>query len=358
MSKTILHITDQLGIGGTETLLKNSIPLLKEYQHVICYLGGADELKPSFADYPMFCLEHQGKKDIFRTVKRLRKIVEEHKVDIIHAHLFWATLVARLAKPHGVRLLSTIHNVLSKDAFEKNKMSLWFEKATVNRQDALVAVSEYALADYLYHVRFKGTTHVLYNFIPEEFMTGSDVQGHFLLPPETLSCVAVGNLKSQKNYSYIIAAFANLEGLPVSLAVYGEGGERKQLQQAIDVGKMAIQLKGTQNNLQEILPGYDLFIQMSLYEGFGIALVEAMACGLVPVLSDIPVHREVAGDCAFYVNLDSPNHLSDTLKMVLGNKEEYLRRKEECRCRANEIAGKERYLERLKHIYSSLFQPI
>jgi len=264
MSKTILHITEQLGIGGTEVLLKRSIPLLKEYQHVICYLGGADELRPAFADYLVYCLKH---------------------------------------------------------------------------------------------VRFRGSTHILYNFIPNDFLAGNEMQKHFS-SPGTLNCVAVGNLKAVKNYSYIMAAFTYLQELPVSLAVYGQGAEKEQLQRTIDKGKMAIQLKGTTDNLQEVLPGYDLFLQMSLYEGFGLALVEAMARGLVPVLSDIPVHREVAGDCAFYVSLTSPKELSDMLKMILNNKEEYLRRKDECRQRAKEITSKEKYQEGLRDIYDRLLKQV
>jgi glycosyltransferase involved in cell wall biosynthesis len=350
---TILHITEQLGIGGTEVLLRNTVPLLTEYNHVICYLGWSDELKIAFAPHPVYCLEHRGKKDILRSVKRLRKISKQHKVDIIHAHLFWPTLIARFAKPRGAKLLSSIHSILSKDAFEKNKLSLWAERVTANCQDALVAVSQYALADYLQYVGFKGATHVLYNFIPDHFFLQKDRALPFSLT-ESLHCIAVGSLKAVKNYSYTIAAFSKMGGLPVSLDIYGEGTERGKLQQAIDAQKVAIQLKGSQNNLTDILPGYDLFIQVSLYEGFGIALVEAMACGLVPVLSDIHVHREVADSCAFFVSLTDPQALAVTLKAILNDKELSLRKREMCRQRARDISSQVVYLEKLRLIYTSL----
>jgi glycosyltransferase involved in cell wall biosynthesis len=53
------------------------------------------------------------------------------------------------------------------------------------------------------------------------------------------------------------------------------------------------------------------FIYPSLYEGFGIPLLEAMACGCPVIASRIPSTMEIAGDCCIYFELDSPDSLID-----------------------------------------------
>jgi glycosyltransferase involved in cell wall biosynthesis len=68
------------------------------------------------------------------------------------------------------------------------------------------------------------------------------------------------------------------------------------------------------------------FVYPSLYEGFGIPLLEAMACGCPVVASDIPSTREVAGDCAFYFDPSSAEDLRVVLDQVLANGSDSARR--------------------------------
>jgi glycosyltransferase involved in cell wall biosynthesis len=61
----------------------------------------------------------------------------------------------------------------------------------------------------------------------------------------------------------------------------------------------------------------DIFCFPSLWEGFGGALIEAMAVGLPIVASDIPPHREVIGDTGIFVTPGNPDELSRVLKMLI-----------------------------------------
>ena len=59
------------------------------------------------------------------------------------------------------------------------------------------------------------------------------------------------------------------------------------------------------------------FVYPSVYEGFGLPPLEAIACGCPVALSDIPAHREVCGSTAVYFDPFSPEDLSSSLELLL-----------------------------------------
>jgi glycosyltransferase involved in cell wall biosynthesis len=71
----------------------------------------------------------------------------------------------------------------------------------------------------------------------------------------------------------------------------------------------------------EVLPalysGAAGFVYPSIYEGFGLPPLEAMACGCPVAVSDIPAHREVCGETAMYFDPFSPEDLSSKLEWLL-----------------------------------------
>ena len=61
------------------------------------------------------------------------------------------------------------------------------------------------------------------------------------------------------------------------------------------------------------------FVFPSLYEGFGLPPLEAMACGCPVLVSDIPVEREICGDAALYFNPLDPNDILHTITQYLND---------------------------------------
>src|SRR5690606_17908609 len=111
--------------------------------------------------------------------------------------------------------------------------------------------------------------------------------------PGKIKLVAVGNLKEAKNYFYLLEIFNQLKGLHITLDIYGIGYQKKELMDYIQKNELDVQLCGLKSIDPSVLQQYDYFIQASLHEGFGISVIEAMACGIPVILSDIPVFREI-----------------------------------------------------------------
>ncbi len=116
--------------------------------------------------------------------------------------------------------------------------------------------------------------------------------------------VAVGNLRWQKGYDYLIDAFAILKRADYRLVIVGEGPMRERLQRRIDVLGLSgrIELAGRKDHdaIIDILGHSEIYVMSSVSEGFPKALLEGMASGLPVVTTDAGCCREIskgAGIC-------------------------------------------------------------
>ncbi|AFZ74382.1 glycosyltransferase family 4 protein [Natronobacterium gregoryi] len=132
------------------------------------------------------------------------------------------------------------------------------------------------------------------------------------LHPDAPSILFVGRVRAGKGVSELLESVARLS-LDAQLYVVGDGDLASVQRQATDLGvDEAVTLVGEVPH--EELPGYytacDVFCNPTRYEGFGMVNLEAMACGLPVVTTDIPGVREYAdhGENALLV---SPRHVDD-----------------------------------------------
>jgi glycosyltransferase involved in cell wall biosynthesis len=101
--------------------------------------------------------------------------------------------------------------------------------------------------------------------------------------------LAVARLSVEKNWETLIEALAIVAAaMPVNLCIVGEGNQRDHIiQLARDAGVVdRVVLAGNQSNPYRYMSHADVFVLCSHYEGFGMVLLEAMACGLPVVSAD------------------------------------------------------------------------
>jgi len=134
--------------------------------------------------------------------------------------------------------------------------------------------------------------------------------------PEHLACYAqkeprprpgilfVGRLHFRKGILPVLREFVRRGDIDADFYVAGDGPDRAAMQEAA-AGDKRVRMLGTvgREALKTILTATRIFVLPTYYEGFGLALLEAMAGGHACVCYDIPVVREVLGDCGVLVPL-------------------------------------------------------
>jgi glycosyltransferase involved in cell wall biosynthesis len=131
----------------------------------------------------------------------------------------------------------------------------------------------------------------------------------------------VGSRTHYKNFDFLLSAYARwAQRDAIYLVVVGgrwTKAEERLLQQYGLMDRVRL-LSGVGDAQLAVLYNTALaFVYPSLYEGFGIPLLEAMACGCPVVTSDIPASREVTDGCAFYFDPSSPESLHEALDKVM-----------------------------------------
>jgi glycosyltransferase involved in cell wall biosynthesis len=347
--KKILHVIDSLRTGGAETLVLNTIRELTEYVHVVVALNKPEDLKDNLPPGTKYYrLKFDYRWTVIGTTFRLKKIIRSEKPDIIHAHLFWSTIVARLAAGKTAKFIFTLHGMMGLRLF-KRKVGFYrfLEKFTISPSQHMVAVSKTVYDDYTRYIPFKGTPHILYNYVPDEyFMNGKKD----FTAGKIFRVVTVGSLRALKNHETLVKAIALL-GTDYSLDIYGYGEMEKKLKKmALELNANVV-LKGSQKDMYKILPGYDLFVMTSFTEGHSIALLEAMALQLPLVLSDISSFKETTQEKSIFYKVDDEKELAAKIRMMKEN--EALRKTiaESCHAVALQEATRETYLANIRQLY-------
>jgi glycosyltransferase involved in cell wall biosynthesis len=201
--------------------------------------------------------------------------------------------------------------------------SLW-------RADRVVAVSEFTRAEIVRFYRLPPEKVVVIpNALGEEFLqdeAGANpeaVRRKYCLPEKFF--LYVGTLQPRKNIPSLVRAYAEArKQLPDTVLVLGGNRAGHNFDTRIDEVIRELSLEGAvlfpgyiaQADLPALMRAAQVFVFPSLYEGFGIPILEAMSQQVPVVVSDIPSLREVGGEAAAFVDTASLDSFSKTLYNV------------------------------------------
>ena len=166
-----------------------------------------------------------------------------------------------------------------------------FEKAGIAISDSLVANSESIRVELAKLGNTKKDTQILYNNINELHTDKPEqrkrILKEFELQEDYFLVVTTGLLISRKNLHCFLKAVAKVESNKVVLILIGQGPLLHSLQVLAKQLELKVIFTGWREDVLDILPGCDLFVFPSYLEGLSNSILEAMACGLPCLVSDI-----------------------------------------------------------------------
>lgn len=359
MKQTIIHIIFNLERGGAETMLVTVVKELKEYNNIVVTLFEGNH----FSADEFVCDRHidMGLRSVVQlpaALFRLRKIIRQCKPHIVHTHLFWPTVLARLATPRRIPLVTTIHAFVAQLVDYK----IWYLKLLDKlsyrmHKSHIIAVAKGALEEYFSFLKLKPyKAWHLYTFVDDKRFVLPEAPPLAMPAEATFKIISVGALRIQKNQSYLIQAMALLKNHPIELHIYGRGPLQPDLEQQIKATGAHVVLKGQVSNIQEVIPQYDLFAMSSTYEGFSLAVLEAMAMEKPLLLSHIPSFTEQCEDTAQYFDLTNPADFAEKAMSLAQNKAQMAQMAAAGKQRALQNFTLAQHLEGLRRIYQKVLE--
>ena len=276
---------------------------------------------------------------------QLPTVLADNGIDLYHNTCFSVPVVQttqwRVATVHDV--VFRVHPELV-DPKLCDYLDRWTEHA-LDVADAVITVSEFSkgqISDAYGTASEK--VHVVYNGVEEHFRPGvskrmaREVREKHKLPERFV--LYIGSLEPKKNIDRLLEALRSLvearavKGHKLVLAG-GAGGKGYDVAQAMDLAGVREHVLVTgyvdDSEVAPLMNLADLFVYPSLYEGFGLPPLEAMACGTPTVVSDASSLPEVVGDGALVAPATDAAGLAE--QMARGLRDAKLRRRLKARGR-------------------------
>lgn len=246
------------------------------------------------------------------------------RIDVFH---FPAPLVARFCP---VPPVVTFHDLaaLSLGADQTRKEARYLPDAAdaARRAKAIIAVSESAKSEIERHFGRRDVTVITEGVDAAQFRPATAdavaaIRAKYAIERYIL---CVGTLQMRKNHLRLIAAFEQIMSeIPHTLVIAGGDGSGaaavREYMAAHPNPRVRLVGYVPDGELPALYTGADVLALPSLWEGFGLPLIEAMACGVPVLTSNTSALAEVAGDAALLVEPTDAGDIADGLRAILSD---------------------------------------
>ncbi|WP_134497841.1 glycosyltransferase family 4 protein [Microvirga pakistanensis] len=312
MALRILHLIHNLKREGAQSMVA-TLAMASDPIHVeasVCpwrgggtYVGDLRKAGVKVLEWP-----HAGNTPRVQAALKLRRIVETHQIDLVHAHMSdSAVLAAAALSGTGIPFIVTHHSnrLLPKEGRVKSALRYalahWATRRAMRNVGVTAAVTERLSHDLRVSEDRLVTIHNGIA-IPDQSRAAAASFGRQARSDARNGprIVALGRLVPLKRHVTMIEALGRIRSiLPgAHLAIAGDGPERDALAAATERLNLGphVSLLGSIDDVGSFLSGADMFVSMSTYEGLPVSVLEAMSWSLPVVVSDVPGHRDVVED--------------------------------------------------------------
>lgn len=387
----VLHLIKSLGRGGAEMLLPETLKVhdRQQYEFYFAYfLPWKDQMVPAIEALgaKVICFKANNNLQMFLRVNDICRYVHEHQVEIIHSHLPWAGVIARLVgKRTGIPVVYTEHNKWER----YNKVTYWLNKLSFGWQNAAVAVSndvqqsirknagkttffELNLEDKTTSVRQlkKDVNHKTYllNILngvnTTHFVRDTDAGLHIRqelgIPADAPVIGTVSVFRFQKRLDVWIEIAAEiLKEVPdAHFIIVGAGPLKDELlAKRTSLGlEERLHMPGLKTEVKPYFSAMDIYMMSSIFEGLPIAMLEAMSCSCAVISTKAGGIGEVIeeGTSGMLCEVDEYMKLVSVGIHLLRNPEERKKLAAGARVRVQEEFSIKKMVKQLEQLYSFL----
>ncbi|MDO9575954.1 MAG: glycosyltransferase [bacterium] len=329
----ILYFIHDLAPFGAQRIVLLTVKYLdkKKFRVTVYSFWGEETLAPEFAKYGAEVVFLRARRffDLFAWIKFVSLLFHK-RPQIIHTTLPELSFPARLVALFlpGLCVVHTFQNPLSSEPLHWR----FLNKITLRLCDAITFVS-HGIADEVTKelLKIKDKVCVIQNAIllqdvhPDNCLKMREDLG-ITNNEKIIGCI--GRLTRQKGQDILIEAIANLvkKRFPVRLVLVGDGELEESLRlkvKSLKLEKEVIFL-GRRNDIARILAGLDIYVAPSRWEGFPLALSEAMLSGRPCIGTDIPGHSDLLMDkvTGITVSVEDPQALAEAIIWMFKHPEE------------------------------------
>ncbi len=308
----ILHLISGIGQGGAEqVLLDLSIEFKKNKNIENSVISFSDEVtlfsefKKNNIDIEVL-YKQKTLSDFIKMITEISYYVKKHEINIVHAHMSHAMIVAAILKIRfpKLKVIFTPHSVSFGNAL---------------RETIIFLLKPLRIIDILFSENMRRWfTKNKYEIIPN----GIRIENFKIETKkfEKFTFIAIGNIKEAKNYPFLIdCAYELSRNFDFQLFIVGSGEGKVQLEEQVRQLKLEtyVHILGHQNNIAELLSQSHCLVIPSLWEGMPIVILEAGASKLPIISTKVGSISSVLDDTSAY--LSDLDNFSDNMANVIQN---------------------------------------
>ena len=254
-------------------------------------------------------------------------------------HQNFKTDVFHFTQQHGAillqadRIVTTVHDWAGSFAYPKLrddwKYWLIFQYLRIirtvlcSRTSIFIAVSKFSRNEIIKYLHTTKPIQVIYEGVNKNIFYAankSQVKKEYYI-------LSIADFSPRKNVKSVIRAYAQLSKnlknkykLKIIMSMSNQLPKLKELILQLKIEKnVQILLNISDLELAKEYQNASVFVYASLYEGFGLPILEAMACGCPVITSNRTATAEISGDCAYKINPGSSKEITQTIKLLLTN---------------------------------------
>ena len=280
-----------------------------------------------FINIKHFFPDHRfkGRNEIIKLLNRkyVRNIF--HKVpvpQILHPTYYHPYFLELIGDIPFVLTIYDMSHELYPQLFSKFDFTAEHKKKVSARANRIIAISEHTKKDI---ITLLGIPASKIDIIPLATTLSSTRMSNAAIPLPSNYFLYVGKRNTYKNFFFLLDAIKSLSQINIHTSLICAGGGKFTMQERKNINRLQLSDKIIQIDVDDNMLAYlyfkaQAFVLPSLYEGFGIPILEAFACGCPALLSNRSALPEIGGDAAIYFDPKSVPSLVERLAEVVEDK--------------------------------------